>query len=137
MRPVVVTSRWQPHSIFFLIYATALGGNWLAAGRPVDPPLSALPGWAVPVWYGALSVGGIVGLAAAAVPSRWYGLALIGERIAMYATGAGIAIYAVLVLDLGWRMWVSVLLLIFWALANGWRIIQIHATLRQLRNRDE
>lgn len=136
---IATRGRRQAHEELLLAYSAILGLATLTRLTPVPPAVAeALPGWAHPIWYGALLASGAVGLAGV----YWRRIAPESGALLEQAgnlLGAGpLLAYAVFTFALRpVPAWITAGLVIAWTASNVTRAVQIRSELRDWRRGQE
>lgn len=134
---IIATARGrrQAHEELLLAYSAILGVSTLARLTPVPPAVAlALPGWAHPIWYGALVASGVIGLAGVywrrVAPESGAMLEQAGNLL-----GVGpLVVFAVFTFALRPApAWITAGLVVAWGVSNAFRAVQIQAELRDWR----
>lgn len=136
MSPVVVTGRHRPHEVALLAFSTLLGIAFVVGAKPPGSIEELMPAWLRWSWYLLLLVSGLVGIAGVVLNDVYTSLAC--ERAAMWGQAAAFTIYALAILVLGgWRGLAAGGLCVALAAASAWRLRQVFAEMRSMREAAE
>lgn len=134
-RPVVViTSRYSPHKLALLTFATVAGAGWTFGAPNPTSLVAAMPQPVLKVWAVMLLVHGLAGWAAAVAPKGMLERAMLLELGAMLEGVAALGFAATTAfVYAGWAALLGGGLAATWAVANLLRAVRVARDLRKLR----